>query len=492
MHAQSLIRSVSRRRFLLASVVTTSGLAVSSLLQACGSATAPSPTAASAPAAPTAAPPTTAPAAPATAPTATTAAPAAANSAATATPAQAAKPSGEKVTLTHWAHPLSKDDSTIFNPIIDQFKQATPNVDVKIELVPWSNRIEKVMSAVTANTPPDTSYVNVDEFTTYVAQDALAPLDSYLAGSKVDVNDFVQGPRDAMTWKGKAYEIPVLYAFRVAYYNTDIWKQAGLDATKSPTTWDEYTKTMDQLKDAKASGKIKAWPTWLAVLSEIPVGNFNPWFYQAGGKFLTSEGKCGYSSDAGMTALKFMMKTFKDYCNPSDAGDKGEDLVSAFGQQQYAYQNNFELSMIKQVGHDFATTNFDVANTLQGKVRWTHGGVGAQGIFSGSKFKDQTWQWVNFLTSGKANLDYNVGFGFVPPRTSVLTDYKATVTDKKYLRALDEAQYGGIEKSPGLWDAWAIVSPMIQAALLGKMEPEAALKSAADKINADVLSKYPA
>lgn len=471
--------STSRRHFLRLGLTTASGFAAAAILQACGSSATPSPT--SAPAAPTAAGAAAATQAPA---------PTQAAKATTAPAAQQSQGSTGKVTLTHWAHPLSKDDSTVFNPIIADFQKTNPNIDIKIELVPWTDRIQKVMSAVAANAAPDTSYVNVDEFTTYVAQDALARLDPYISSSKVDVNDFIQGPRDAMTWSGKMYEIPVLYAFRVAYYNTDIWQQAGLDPTKTPTTWDEYTQTMDKLKEAKSGGKIQGWPTWMAVLADIPVGNFNPWFYQAGGHFLTQDGKCGYASEAGVSALTFMVKTFKDYCNPSDAGDKGNDLVSAFGQQQYGYQNNFELSLIKQVEHDFPKTNFDVANTLKGTVRWTHGGVGAQAIFAESKYKDQTWQWVNFLTSGKANLDYNVGFGFVPPRETVLADFKKSVTDKKYIRALDEAKYGGIEKSPGLWDAWAIVSPMIQAALLGKMDPAAALKSAADKIDSDVLSKY--
>src|SRR5579859_7450918 len=481
--------AVSRRTILRTVLLGASSLAAVPLLAACGgpAATTAAPTTAPATAAPAAAAPTPAAKAPAVTPPAAAAAPTTAPAAAAPTPA----PAGQKVTLTHWVHPLSKDDMQVWDPIIKQYQQTHENIDIKIEQVPWTDRIQKVMSAVSANAAPDTSYVNVDEFTTYVAQNALAPLDGYIGSSRVDVNDFVQGPRDAMTWKGKMYEIPILYAFRVGYYNTDVWQKAGLDPATSPKTWDEYTKTMDQLKTAKAGGKISAYPTYMAVLTDIPVGNFNPWFYQAGGHFLTPEGKSGYDAEAGVTALNFMIKIFKDYCNPSNAASKGQDMVSLFGQGAYAYLNNFELSVIKQVQKDFSETKFAIANSMQGKVRWTHGGVGAKCIFAGSKHKDQTWEWINFITSGKPNLDYNVGFGFVPPRQSVIDDFKKTVSDPLYLRALDEAQYGGIEKAPGLWDAWAIVEPMIQAALLGKMSAEAALKSAADQIDSQVLSKYP-
>src|SRR5215203_4082961 len=143
----------------------------------------------------------------------------------------------DRVEILHWSHPLTDDDTTVFNPMIQKFQEAGNNVDVKIELVPWDGRIERKMSAAAAGTSPDTSYLNVDEFTTYAVEGALVELEGFIPQESVD--DFLPGPKDAMTWDEHIYEIPVLHAFRLSYINTDIWTQSGLDPEATPKTWEE-------------------------------------------------------------------------------------------------------------------------------------------------------------------------------------------------------------------------------------------------------------
>jgi len=86
----------------------------------------------------------------------------------------------DRVEILHWSHPLTADDTTVFNPLIQKFQDAGNNVDVKIEIVPWDGRIERKMSAAAAGTSPDTSYLNVDEFTTYAVEGALVELEGYI------------------------------------------------------------------------------------------------------------------------------------------------------------------------------------------------------------------------------------------------------------------------------------------------------------------------
>ncbi|MCY4109207.1 MAG: extracellular solute-binding protein, partial [Chloroflexi bacterium] len=148
------------------------------------------------------------------------------------------KPAPQKVTILDWVHPLSAEDMKVFQPLIDRFnRDFNPNIEIRIDIVPWSNRIQKTMGAVAAGAPPDTAYVNVDEFTTYVVQDVLEPLDEFVKKDNVDLDDWLPGPRAGMDWEGKLYELPHLYAFRVAYFNKTGWEKSGLDPAITPTTW---------------------------------------------------------------------------------------------------------------------------------------------------------------------------------------------------------------------------------------------------------------
>ena len=148
----------------------------------------------------------------------------------------------------------------VFQPLIDRFnRDVNPNIKIRIDIVAWSNRIQKTMGAVAAGAPPYNTYLNVDEFTTYVVQDVLEPLDEFVKKDNVDLDDWPPGPRSGMDWEGKLYELPHLYAFRVAYSNKTIWEKSGLNPAKSPTTWNERTEMLTQIMTAKNSGAHDAY-----------------------------------------------------------------------------------------------------------------------------------------------------------------------------------------------------------------------------------------
>lgn len=393
----------------------------------------------------------------------------------------------DRVEILHWSHPLTDDDTTVFNPLIQKFQEAGNNVDVKVELIPWQDRIELKMSAAAAGTSPDTSYLNVDEFTTYVEEGALVELEGYL--TEESIADFLPGPRDAMTWNDHVYEIPVLHAFRLSYYNTDVWEKSGLDPAQTPKTWEEVETSLAAIKAAKDAGTHDAWPTSMegSGTGATPVlRNFNPWFYQAGGELVTAENTSGYDSPAGIEAAVFATHLFQTYCSEADRASTGEDYRDRFGQGRFTYVNNEELGLMKLMSTDYPDLKYGIANTPGNVKQWTHGGVGNFGMWIASEDRDATWAWINYLTN-EGNLDYNNGFGYIPPRTSV-RDVYALGVDPMYKRALEEQQYAGVDKHPRLWDMWNIISPELSAAFAGSKTPEEAMKKAAELINKDVLS----
>jgi multiple sugar transport system substrate-binding protein len=292
-----------------------------------------------------------------------------------------------------------------------------------------------------------------------------------------------------MTWDGHIYEIPVLHAFRLSYINTDIWTQSGLDPAATPKTWDEIDTALAAVLAAKDAGTHSAWPTSMEGSGSGPtpvLRCFNPWFYQAGGTLVTAEGTSGYDSAGGIEAAVWATHLFQTYCSESDRASKGDDYRERFGQGQFAYVNNDELGLIKMMQTDFPDLNFAIANTPGNDIQWTHGGVGCFGMWSPSEERDATWAWINYLTN-EGNLDYNNGFGYIPPRTSVRDVYVESA-DPMYQRALEEQVYAGVEKHPRLWDMWDIISPELQAAFAGTKSPEDAVKTAAERINSELLS----
>ena len=74
--------------------------------------------------------------------------------------------------------------------------------------------------------------------------DALMQLDDKVADIK---NDIVGWPEFTGP-DGRLYAIPLTLQGLVVYYNKKLYKDAGLDPAKPPTTWAELTKVCDAIK----------------------------------------------------------------------------------------------------------------------------------------------------------------------------------------------------------------------------------------------------
>ena len=100
---------------------------------------------------------------------------------------------------------------------------------------------------------------------------------------------------------GKIYGIPQNgYALGILY-NRAMFKAAGLDPNKPPTTWDEFRTYAKQLKSASVAG--------FAETSSSNQGgwHFTNWMYAAGGDMQSNDGtKALFASSQGVSVLQML------------------------------------------------------------------------------------------------------------------------------------------------------------------------------------------
>jgi ABC-type glycerol-3-phosphate transport system substrate-binding protein len=393
----------------------------------------------------------------------------------------------ERTKVVHWAHPMTEDDMTFFDPLVQQFQDAGNAIDVQIELQPWDARVEQKLAAFAAGTSPDSSYLNSDEFAQYAEQGAIHSIDNYVTPE--DLDDLLPGPLAAMEWDGVRYMFPLLFIPTYPFYNRELFEKSGLDPDAPPVTWDELDEQMSAILAAKDAGAHDAWPLAIPELEGASV-TFNPWFYQAGGQLLNDDGTSGYDSPAGVDGASFAVHLADSYNSPGNAGAQYGVLEDQFFTGQTAYQIMGEHRVIKRWLDEFPDFQLDVAAPPGRDVQAAIGGTGAVGIWasSGNEHPDEAWAWTHFLTN-EGNLAYNQGAGFVPARKSVLADYTVDA-HPMVLKAIEVAFPHCIiaEKHPQVRDMWAALTPQMQAAFAGDITPEEAVRTAAETINSDVLA----
>jgi multiple sugar transport system substrate-binding protein len=177
-------------------------------------------------------------------------------------------------TIIYWHLWADKFYGGIQDHLVDMFNKTTPGFTVKS--LRGQGDTAKFLAAVAAGNPPDVYMVPTGPIQLAV-QGGLMPLDTFLKASKViKQSDFYPGTWASCTFHGHVYCIPYDYDSFALFWNKDLFKAAGLDPNKPPSTWAELSTYAKKLTKYDKKGNITQlgfapwvtstsaaeWPMW--------------------------------------------------------------------------------------------------------------------------------------------------------------------------------------------------------------------------------------
>src|ERR671920_1167048 len=110
--------------------------------------------------------------------------------------------------------------------------------------------------------------LSTDMFT-LIDEDAIVPFDG------VDTSVYFPAFMANSQTGGKTWGIPFQRSTIVLYWNKELFKEAGLDPEKPPTTWQEQADFAAKLTKRDGSGNVSQWGV------QIPSSGFPYWLFQA-------------------------------------------------------------------------------------------------------------------------------------------------------------------------------------------------------------------
>ena len=164
---------------------------------------------------------------------------------------------GKDVSLTMWQHtypPLNEWTSGH----IDTFVAEHPNISVDLEIVPFEEYNQKILTALAGRQAPH--IFEADDYTIpqFIADGVIAPIQPSLLGF-----ESLEAMRDA--WEGESlelliddevlYGIPYDWESPVVGYNPGLWEAVGQDP-EAPATWDEFLAAASQISEADDAGNL--------------------------------------------------------------------------------------------------------------------------------------------------------------------------------------------------------------------------------------------
>ena len=378
----------------------------------------------------------------------------------------------------------------VVDGIVADFEAENP--DVKVNAIYAGNYDDtriKALSALKSGEPAQLSVLFSIDAYDLIEQDLIVAFDDLVVTEedKAWLNSFYPALMANGQIEGKTWGIPFQRSTIVAYYNKDMFREAGLDPEKAPGTWDELVEMGKKLTRDGRHGIM------------IPSTGYPYWMFQAlaiqnGKELMSNDGKTTRFDDPKVVeTLEFWKSLSTEHGIMPEGTVEWGTLRQAFleGQTAMMWHSTGNLTAVK----NDAKFDFGVAMLPKKERPGSPTGGGNFYVFKAASEKDRqaALKLIKFMTSPEQAAKWSIETGYMGVSPAAYETDALTAYTKEFPAALvarDQLEHAVAEFSTfqtarvreGLNNA-------IQAALTGSKSPKEALgeaQAAADRL----LSAY--
>ncbi len=295
--------------------------------------------------------------------------------------------------------------------ILANFAKAHPDIKVNYIGTPAEDTLRQVTAAILAREPPDIMQVSASWIQQLDDQRALAPLGLLLG--KDELGHLWKTGVDALTIDGKVEGVPWLPAPSAWVYNRNLFKRAGLDPDKPPTTWDEFTKDVDKICALPAENGVRTFGVVLRSSRDVIAMSSMPYFvWGFGGEIVDAKGLPDWDNPGAVKAFGWIRDMIHKGCSPDAADTQVARSLFAQGRVGFEFDGPYIKGLVKtmsdgkmQFGPDKDAWVVPALVGMDGKTRLI-GGANVLGISASSKHKEAAATFVRFLLDDPDSVNY--------------------------------------------------------------------------------------
>jgi multiple sugar transport system substrate-binding protein len=376
-------------------------------------------------------------------------------------------------TITYMNFSANDGHEEDLEAIVAAFEADNPDIDVRVETVPYADYFTKLQTAVAGGTVADTFELNYENFVTYASNGSLAELDD------VDTAPYAESLLEAFQLDGTQYGLPASFSNVVLYYNKALFDAAGVDYPTSDWTWADEQAAAEQLTDAAAG----VWGDY----QPVSFHEFYKTLAQAGGEFLNGDrSQATFNSPEGVEAAAWLIgKSGTTMPTEADGAGTPDFDTNLFKSGKLAMWHT-GIWMFGALSEQ-ADLEWDIAvepgNAQSASAMFTNGVV----VSASSGKKEAAQRWLEHLTASDVTVQTRLDTGWeLPPVAdeSALASYLEITPPANRQAVLDSLEATVlppvIERQQEMQD---IVSEELGNAAAGRKTVEQALADAESAVN---------
>ncbi len=386
--------------------------------------------------------------------------------------------------IEFWTMQLQPQFTGYFQSLIATFESQNPGIKINWVDIPWTAMENKILTAVSAKTPPDVVNLNPDFASQLAGRNAWLDLDTRI--SPEIRSSYLPNIWKASILNGKSFGIPWYLTTRLTIYNTDLLKQAGI--SKTPSTYAELALVAQQIKEK--TGKYAFFVTFVPQDS----GEVMESFVQMGVTLVDTAGKAAFNSPQGKAVFQYWVDLYKKGLLPKEVLTQGHrhaiDLYQA-GETAFLASGPEFLKTIANNAPKIAQASA-IAPQLTGDTGKKNVAVMNIVIPRESKQPEAAVKFALFVTNDDNQLAFAKAANVLPSTTKALSNSyfkdvptNATTVEKGRIISAKQLQQAEI-LTPQLKDIKKLQKALyenLQAAMLGEKTVDKAVEDAAQQWN---------
>ncbi|GAA3280143.1 sugar ABC transporter substrate-binding protein [Nesterenkonia halobia] len=347
-------------------------------------------------------------------------------------------------TITYWASNQGAsitEDEEVLTETIDRFTEET-GVDVELEVIPWSDLQNRILTAVSSGNGPDVLNIGNTWATSMQATGAFMPWEGDALETIGGADRFIESSWATGGAEGETPTSVPLYALSYSmYYNTEIFSEAGIE--EPPETWDEFVEVAQELtQDTDGDGSIDQHGFTMAGSSYT--NNAHQAFIrglQHGDTLYTEDGEPQFAADGIVAGVKEWVDLMAEdeVVAPGDAeltnGSESVQQVASgdaamvFDQAPGNVFNNRDFENYEAAPIPMLDADAEGIEATQSHVA----GINIS-VFENSDNKDAAVAFVDHMTSNEEQSYLNQEFTALPVVNEVYDEEEAFQTEEIQLK----------------------------------------------------------
>jgi multiple sugar transport system substrate-binding protein len=400
-----------------------------------------------------------------------------------------------KVTLRFSDWHLTEDVwNKSLNEAMDIFHKRHPNIKVVLEPVSYKEKETKYTVESVAGRAPDVFHVHAFSLPMFFSKGFAKDLTPFIEKEGPGFLDaWYPLPLELMKYNGKMHAMPGDYMTMVLFYNTNMFKAAGLDINKPPKTWSQFLKYAKKLtRDTDGDGKIDQWGFGT-------VGAKSPGFSLRFGPFIWSHGADYLSPNMNQSTLdtREAKKAFEFFVElytkhkvvpPGLTAMNPQEVRTQLAQKKVAMilGSGWTPPIVNKINPDLKA--FDVLKCAPAPMKsksataiWLSSWV----MSPNTKHPQEAWELLKFITSKEMELKWFVDNRVTSSRKDVSGVAPEILNDKFASVMASQLPNGKVEPQIKQWpEIMDTFTTSIQEAIVGVKTPKKALSEAHERTNA--------